>query len=113
MVRPARFIPENKNGVLRKWRGSFWERRYDGIVVSDEPEAQWRRLKYLSHSVKEGLCESPVEWPGVHAARALTHDEPLEGYWFNRSKEWAAQNDRDIASLSRLQDRDSPCGRRR
>ena len=80
-------------GRLRKWRGVFWERRYDGIVVSDEPEAQWRRLKYhLSNSVKEGLVESPLDWPGVHAARALVHEEPLEGYWFNRSKEWAARN---------------------
>ncbi len=80
---------------IRKWRGAFWERRYDGIVVSHEPEAQWQRLKYhLSHSVKEGLCESPVQWPGVHAAKALVHGEPLEGYWWNRSKEWAAKNRR-------------------
>ncbi len=80
-------------GRVRNWRGSFWERRYDGIVVSDEPGAQWNRLKYcLSHSVKEGLCESPLDWPGVHAAKCLVHGEPLEGYWFNRRKEWAARN---------------------
>ena len=46
----------------------------------------------LSHGVKEGLVESPLEWPGVHAAKALVHGEPLEGFWFNRSKEWAARN---------------------
>ena len=28
----------------------------------------------------------------MHAARQLVHGEPLEGYWFNRSKEWAARN---------------------
>ena len=79
-------------GRLRRWRGAFWERRYDAIVVSDEPEAQWRRLKYhLSHGVKEGLVESPLEWPGVHAAKSLVHGEPLAGYWFNRSKEWSAR----------------------
>ncbi len=79
-------------GRIREWRGSFWERRYDAIVVSDEPDKQWQRLKYLiSHSVKEGLCESPLQWPGVHCAQALVHGEKLEGYWFNRSKEWAAQ----------------------
>ena len=33
-----------------------------------------------------------MDWPGVHAARSLVHGEPLEGYWFNRSKEWAARN---------------------
>ncbi len=35
--------PWEIGGRIRKWRGAFWERRYDGIVVSDEPEAQWRR----------------------------------------------------------------------
>ncbi len=38
------------------------------------------------------MCESPLDWPGVHAAKALVHGEPLEGYWWNRSKEWAARN---------------------
>jgi hypothetical protein len=80
-------------GRIRDWSGSLWARRYDAIVVSDEPAAQWNRLKYLlSHGVKEGLCESPLEWPGVHAAKALVHGEPLEGFWFNRTKEWAARN---------------------
>ncbi len=78
-------------GRIRQWRGSFWERRYDAILVTDEPEEQWKRLKYvMSHSVKEGLCESPLEWPGVHCARALVHGEPMGGYWWNRTKEWAA-----------------------
>ncbi len=86
-------ISKEIGGRLRGWRGAFWERRYDGIVVSHEPKAQWRTLKYhLSHSVKEELCESPLDWPGVHAAKALVHGEPLEGYWFHRSKEWAARN---------------------
>jgi hypothetical protein len=79
-------------GRIRNWRGAFWERRYDGIVVSDEPDTQWSRLKYLlSHSVKEQLCESPLDWPGVHCAGALVHGEKLDGFWFNRSKEWAAK----------------------
>ena len=47
---------------IRQRTGPMWARRYDGIVVSDEPEAQWSRLKYLLiHSVKEGLCESPFD----------------------------------------------------
>ena len=71
-------------GRIRSWRGSLWERRYTGIVISSEPEAQWKCLKYLlSNSVKEGLCESPLDWPGIHAARSLVHGEPLEGFWFN------------------------------
>jgi len=80
-------------GRLRDWTGALWARRYDAIVVSDEPDVQRNRLKYLlSHGVKEGLVESPLHWPGVHAAEALVHGEPLEGFWFNRSKEWAARN---------------------
>ncbi|MCP3962172.1 MAG: hypothetical protein GY719_30385 [bacterium] len=50
-------------------------------------------MKYcLSHGVKEGLVESPLDWPGVHAAGSLVHGEPLEGTWWNRGKEWAARN---------------------
>ena len=78
-------------GRLRGWRGAMWERRYDAIVVA--AEAEWARLKYsLAHGTKEGLVESPVDWPGIHAARQLVHGEPLEGCWFSRSKEWAARN---------------------
>ncbi len=78
-------------GRRRPWRGTLWERRYDAVVVSED--AEWARLKYsLSHGPKEGLVESPMQWPGIHAARHLVHGEPLEGYWFNRSKEWAARN---------------------
>ncbi len=76
---------------LRGWRGSMWERRYDAIVVGRD--AEFARLKYsLSHGPKEGLVESPLRWPGIHAARHLVHGEPMEGVWFNRSKEWAAAN---------------------
>ena len=57
-------ISKEVGGWLRNWRGCFWERSYDGIVVSDEPEAQWARLNYcLSHGVKEGLVESSLDWP--------------------------------------------------
>ncbi len=86
-------ISKEVGGRLRNWRGAFWQRRYDGIVVSHEPEAQWQRLKYhLSHGPKEGLTESPLDWPGVNSSKPLVHGEPLEGYWWNRRKEWSAMN---------------------
>jgi len=79
-------------GLAREWRNGLWSRRYDSIVVSNEPEEQWRRLKYiLAHGVKEGLVENPLRWPGVHAARPLVEGGYLEGTWFNRTKEWAAR----------------------
>ncbi len=79
-------------GRLIGWRGPLWSRRYDGIVVSDEPKVQWGRLRYLvKHGVKENLVESPLEWPGVHAARALVEGNPLEGHWYDRTREAVAK----------------------
>jgi hypothetical protein len=78
---------------LRDWPGTIWDGRYNKIVVSDEPDVQRALLKYqLSNSVKEGLLESPFQWPGVHAAGSLVTGEALKGYWFNRSAEWTARN---------------------
>lgn len=49
----------------------MWARRFSSIPVSDEPEAQILRLRYLlSNSTKEGLVLSPSDWPGVHCADA-------------------------------------------
>jgi hypothetical protein len=64
------------------WRGTMWhEYRATALPTS---ESQVRCLKYiLSQGVKEGLVARPEEWPGVHCARALLHDEPLHGTWLN------------------------------
>jgi hypothetical protein len=57
-----------------------------------EAEAQISRLAYLlSHGAKEGLVERPQEWPGAHSVTALLTGEPLEGLWFDRTKEYAAR----------------------
>lgn len=79
-------------GRLHGWPQSLWERRYDAIVVSDEEEAQVARLHYvLSQGVKEGLVRRPEDWPGVHCARSLRSGEPLDGFWFDRSREYAVR----------------------
>ena len=58
-----------KVGRLHDWRGKLWDRRYQHLIVSDEPAAQIRRLSYLlSQGVKEGLVRHPEDWPGVHTA---------------------------------------------
>ena len=36
----------------------------------------------------------PQDWPGVHCAKALIEGEPLTGHWFDRSREYAARNQR-------------------
>jgi hypothetical protein len=79
-------------GRLANWREKIWSRRYQAILVSQEKEAQLERLQYvLSHGVKEGLVAKPKDWPGVHCARALAEGEPLRGYWFDRTQEYAAR----------------------
>jgi hypothetical protein len=45
-------------GRLRDWSGPLWARRYDGIVVSDEPDVQLNRLKYLLAKGYASYCTS-------------------------------------------------------
>lgn len=80
-------------GDLVDWSGTFWARRYSAILVSDEEAAQVERLRYiLAHGVKENLVERVLDWPGVHAARSILEEQPLKGYWFDRTQEYAARN---------------------
>ena len=82
-----------KAGRLYRWPEKFWSRRYRAIVVSGEEGAQIDRLKYLlANGCKEGLVARPQDWPGVHAAKALLQGEDLQGYWFDRTQEYAARN---------------------
>jgi REP element-mobilizing transposase RayT len=97
----ARFMRDLKSKLAREvnrltgWRGTVFHRRYDMAVVTEEEAAQVGRLAYiLSHGVKEFLVERPQEWPGVHCVKALLKGEPLTGHWFNRSREYAARNQR-------------------
>ena len=78
---------------LHGWTDKIWSRRYQAIVVSDEDGAQIARLRYLlANGCKEGLVARPQDWPGVHVAKALIQDEDLTGYWFDRTREYAARN---------------------
>ncbi len=74
------------------WRDKVFSRRYQAILVSDEEEAQIGRLVYvLSHGCKENLVARPQDWPGVHSVTALLTGEPIEGIWFDRTREWEAR----------------------
>ena len=73
-------------GRLVRWREKFWGRRYQAVLVSEEEAAQVGRLSYvLAHGVKEGLVASPLDWPGVHCARALTEGTIVSGHWHDRT----------------------------
>ncbi len=79
-------------GRLHDWPGKLVTRRYRSIEVSNEIEDQVGRLRYLlAAGVKEQLVERAIEWPGVHSARALTRDHLLRGWWFDRTREFAAR----------------------
>jgi hypothetical protein len=83
-------------GRLTGWREKIFGRRYQAILVSPEEAAQIERLTYvLSHGAKEGLVDSPRDWPGVHSVRAMLGEEELKGYWFDRTKEYAARHRRE------------------
>jgi hypothetical protein len=78
-------------GRLTDWDGPVFAGRYHAIIVSPEEKAQVARLAYcLAQGCKEQLVEGVRDWPGVHCARALLDGEPLKGYWFDRSQEYAA-----------------------
>ena len=104
----AAFMRDLKSKLAREvnrltgWSGPVFERRYDMTVVTNEDRAQIERLSYvLAQSVKENLVAEVREWPGVHSAAALIDGTPLTGHWFDRTREYAARNQRQ--ELTRLQ----------
>jgi len=95
-------------GLLADWRDKFWSRRDQAIVVSAEKAAQIGRLKYvLSHGPKEGLVERPAEWPGLHVAKDLAEGRAIEGYWFDRTQEYAARRRRETFDRLRFATRET------
>ena len=78
---------------LYRRKGAVWGRRYQAILVSEEEKAQVERLLYnVGHGVKEGLVAHALDWPGIHSVREMLTGEPIRGYWFDRTKEYAARN---------------------
>ncbi len=103
-------------GRLHSWGERFWGRRYTEVVVSHEPEAQVRRLKYiLQQGVKEGLVESPRHWPGAQSADCLAVGEPLRGVWIDRTAMYRARRSKEpireeqFASVETLELAPLPC----
>ncbi len=83
-------------GDLHNWTGPFWHDRYHSVLVSEEPEAQLRRLAYcLAQGTKEGLVALPELWPGVHSVHALRTGAPLHGVWYDRTARCLAGRRKD------------------
>lgn len=78
-------------GRAVRWRERFWGRRYQAIVVSEEPAAQISRLLYLlRQGTKEGLVRRPTDWPGAKSVECLLHGKPVRGVWIDRTLEFRA-----------------------
>ena len=78
-------------GRLYKWRGPFWHRRYQHVLVSEEEAAQIGRLRYiLVNGCKENLVSSPLDWPGVSSTQSLLAGHQLSGIWIDRTLTHAA-----------------------
>ncbi len=79
-------------GRLHDWRQRVFGRRFSHVVVSDEPEEQEARLRYLlSNGCKEGLVKRPEDWPGPSSTEALLTGGSVRGVWFDRSSEYEAR----------------------
>ncbi len=76
------------------WSDTVWSRRFRAIWVPPHEYEQVDRLRYLlANGPKDGLVASPRDWPGVTALPAMLNNEPLEGLWFNRSKEYNSRRE--------------------
>lgn len=72
---------------LHSWQGKVFPSRYRHVELSEEPAAELSRLRYLlSNSCKEGLVDSPLDWPGVSSAESLVGGEPMKGLWIRRTE---------------------------
>lgn len=78
---------------LSEWRGKIWHRRYHSAIVKNDEASQLERLRYiLSNGCKEGLVDSPTQWPGASSTPALLDGSmELQGTWFDRTKEYRAR----------------------
>lgn len=62
--------------------GSFWQRRFRSIAMTeDEATVRWRLRYHMAHGVKELLVGRIGEWPGVTALPWLLHAQRLVGVW--------------------------------
>ena len=89
------------------WTGGIFEEHCDITPVTDEPEAQIARLRYLiAQGLKEGLVPHPSKWPGVHAVKALlTGALRMRGIWVRRSEMYEVNRSRRRARSPRARRR--------
>lgn len=88
LARFTQFVHSNLARYAMKahgWDGRVF-RQPAFIIVGRSAEEL--RLRYvLAQGTKEGLVRRPLDWPGVHSARALIGEEVLVGIWRDNERE--------------------------
>jgi hypothetical protein len=81
-------------GRTHEWKEKFWGRRYHSACLADDELDQQKRLRYiLANGCKDGLVDSPLDWPGVSTAWALSQGIwTLKGTWLDRSSDRGSGN---------------------
>lgn len=79
-----------------EWKEKFWGRRYHSACLAEDELDQQKRLRYiLANGCKDGLVDSPLDWPGVSTAWALSRGIwKLKGTWLDRSSQRSGHGER-------------------
>jgi len=106
----SKFMMYLESNIARKvgravdWRGKFWERRFSAEPILDD-EALIGRLHYIfSHGVKEGLVETPEQWPGLTCIPELVHGIKRLFPWYDWSKFIRARRKRERVTREHFAD---------
>jgi REP element-mobilizing transposase RayT len=73
-------------GRLHHWAGPFWGRRARPIPCLDDLSTIDRLRYCIAQGTKEGLVESPLQWPGASSTSALIGDMTITGEWVDRDR---------------------------
>jgi REP element-mobilizing transposase RayT len=100
MAAYQRFLKGNLARELGRhynWKEKFWGRRYHSACLADNEVDQQKRLRYiLANGCKAGLVDSPLDWPGVSTAWALSRGLwTLTSTWLDRSSQRSGRGESD------------------
>jgi hypothetical protein len=71
-------------GRAHEWAGPFWSRRCRPIPCLDHDSAVARLRYCIAQGVKEGLVDTPEDWPGASSTEGLLEDMTVRGEWLDR-----------------------------
>ena len=91
-------------GSHYEWREKYWGRRYHSASLADDEVDQQKGLRYvLANGCKDGLVDSPLDWPGVSTAWALSKGIwTLKGTWLDRSSERSEKGPIEVEETVKL-----------